>query len=66
MPGIASDLFAGHGPVLWVFFRAAAVPQELRSPDADMGTPLVCGECEIVAVEDVDDVEAIEEEEFAR
>ena len=42
-PGIASALLVGHGPALWVFFLAAAVPQELRSPEDDMGKPFICG-----------------------
>ena len=42
-PGIPSALLVGHGPALWVFFLAAAVPQELRSPEDDMGTPFICG-----------------------
>jgi hypothetical protein len=38
-PDSASALFVGHGPALWVFFLAAAVPQELRSLEDCMGTP---------------------------
>lgn len=40
-PDIASALLVGHGPVRCGFFRAAAVPHELRSPEADMATPFV-------------------------
>jgi hypothetical protein len=69
-PDIASALPVGHGPALCCFFRVAAVPLQLpRSPDAeDIGTPLACGPgCwAIVAVEDVEELEAIDEEEFAR
>lgn len=65
---MGSALLAGHGPTLWFFFRAAAVPpQEFTSADVDMGTPLVCGTVEVVvAVDDDDEVEAIEDEELAR
>jgi len=41
-PDMGSALVVGHGPALCVFFLAAAVPQELKSPAADMGTPLGC------------------------
>ena len=39
-PETASALLVGHGPVLGGFLRA----KEPRSPDGDIGTPLVWGE----------------------
>jgi hypothetical protein len=43
------------------------VPQELRSPDAVIGTPLVWGAgCVVVAVDEVEEVEDIDDEELAR
>lgn len=71
VPATGSALPAGHGPDFCAFLRAAVfAPQRLKSPpdaDGDMGTPLVCGAEDVtVAVDDPEDVEAIEEEEFAR
>jgi hypothetical protein len=64
---MGSALLAGHGPALCGFLRAAAVPHELRSPAADIGTPFVSGAgCAIVAVDDVEELVDIEEEEFVR
>lgn len=38
-PDNASALLVGHGPALWVFFLAAAVPHVLRSFEGCIGTP---------------------------
>jgi hypothetical protein len=66
-PDTGSGLFVGHGPVLWGFFRVAAVPQALRSPVADIGVPFGCGEdAGTVVVDDVEELEDIDEEELAR
>lgn len=66
-PDIASALLVGHGPALCGFFLAAAVPHELRSPATDIGTPFDCGVgCAIVAFDDVEELEDIEEEELVR
>ena len=68
-PGGPSGLFAGQGPALWGFFRAAAAPQELKSPAAGIGVPVPFaggGGAGIVVVDEVDEFEDIEEEELAR
>lgn len=68
-PDGPSCLFAGQGPALWGFFRAAAVPHELRSPVAGIGVLVPFaggGGAGIVVTDEVDEVEDIEEEELAR
>jgi hypothetical protein len=70
-PGAApSCLFAGHGPALWGFFLAAAVPQALRSPDDGIGVPFGWGGgAGIVVTDEVEEFEEFEEmedEELAR
>jgi hypothetical protein len=67
-PDGGSDLLAGQGPALCGFFRAAAVPQDVISPVAGIGVPFICGDdtAGTVAVEDVEELEDIEEEELAR
>lgn len=70
-PDIGSALFDGQGPVLCVFFRAAGVPHAPASPDDGMEPPLICDAlCVSVVVEepeeDDEEVDEIEEDEFAR